>query len=103
VKPPSAQPLFLARQSYRRRRLMDAARLLPFLGAFLFLIPVLWRGADGGARSTASDGIYLIVVWAGLIVAAFVISRALMHAPEAPPATGPAETPVTEPTDRPGA
>ena len=30
-------PLFLARAVYRKRRLRDAARLLPLVGAFLLL------------------------------------------------------------------
>lgn len=70
---------------------MDAARLLPFLGTFLFLLPVLWGHDGGGARSTASDAIYLFVAWAGLIVAAFVISRALSRAAAAPAPEDPAE------------
>lgn len=68
-------PLFLARRSYRLRRLMDAARLLPLLAAFLFLLPLLWDSREG--RATAGDGIYLIVAWAGLILASFLISRRL--------------------------
>jgi len=36
-------PLFLARAVYRKRRLRDAARLLPVLGMFLLLMPGLWR------------------------------------------------------------
>nr|WP_244521075.1 hypothetical protein [Allgaiera indica] len=71
---------------------MDAARMLPFLGAFLFLVPVLWGGEGGRARATAGDGIYLILAWAALIVAAFVVSRALTRSAEAPP--DPAATPA---------
>lgn len=37
-------PLFLARADYRRRRLRDAARLLPVVGALLMLLPLLWQG-----------------------------------------------------------
>ena len=32
-------PLFLKRGSYRKRRLRDAARMLPILGALLLLVP----------------------------------------------------------------
>ncbi len=35
------RPLFLARAPYRRRRLRDAARLLPVVGGFLLLLPLL--------------------------------------------------------------
>ncbi len=60
-------PLFLARRSYRRRRLRDAARLLPVFGAFLFLLPILWEPAATDQRDTAPDGVYLFAVWAVLI------------------------------------
>jgi len=73
------KPLFLARQTYRRRRLADAARLYPFLAAFLFLLPVLWGPGAGerGGRATAGDGIYLMIAWAALILGAVLLSRAL--------------------------
>lgn len=70
-------PLFLKRRIYRRRRLRDAARMLPVVGLFLMLLPVLW--ADGGADrpSTASDGLFLFVVWAGLVLAAAAMAPGL--------------------------
>ena len=37
---------FVVREGYRLRRSIDAARLLPLLGVFMFLLPVL---AVGGA------------------------------------------------------
>ncbi|MGY6635085.1 MAG: hypothetical protein ACXIU8_15285 [Alkalilacustris sp.] len=76
-------PLYLARASYRRRRAMDAARLLPFIGIFLFVLPRLWgdAGADPGAAdpgaAAAREGVYLFVVWGGLVVAAAALSRIL--------------------------
>jgi hypothetical protein len=71
-------PLFLERSRYRRRRLGDAARLLPLFGLMLILLPMLWSpDATGAARLTAWEGVYLFVVWAGLILAAAVLSRAL--------------------------
>ena len=71
------RPLFLPRAGYRRRRLRDAARLLPLFGAFLFLLPILWSPATTRGSDTAPDGIYLFAVWAGLIAAAFLLSRHL--------------------------
>lgn len=70
-------PLFLRPASYRRRRRRDAARLLPFVGAFFFLLPILWSPQDTFRRDTAPDGIYLFVAWAILIVLAFLLARAL--------------------------
>ena len=69
----SDDPLFLTRSTYRRRRLMDAARLFPVLGGAMFVLPVLW--AEG---TDTSDGIfYLFGVWALLIAGAAVLSRRL--------------------------
>lgn len=73
------RPLFLAPATYRRRRLTDAARLLPVAGGFLFLLPVLWAPAATEIRDTAPDGLYLFAVWTGLIVAAALVSRGLSH------------------------
>ena len=70
-RPP--QPLFLARQSYRRRRLGDAARLIPLLGVVLLLIPVLW---STGHR-TSFGIIYIFAVWGGLIVIIGLLARPL--------------------------
>ena len=45
--------VFLERETYRRRRIMDAARLLPLLGVALFALPLLWPkpGDPGGDGS----------------------------------------------------
>nr|WP_093359986.1 hypothetical protein [Tropicimonas isoalkanivorans] len=52
---------------------MDAARLLPGLGAALLLMPILWARGHG----TAGGVVYLFLVWFGLIVAAAVLQRRL--------------------------
>ncbi|MGH1369462.1 MAG: hypothetical protein ACRBCL_12690 [Maritimibacter sp.] len=72
-------PVFLARETYRRRRLIDAVRVLPVLGALFFLVPLL--GADSDARSTALGGIYIFVAWAVLILGTGLIVRGLARAP----------------------
>lgn len=71
-------PLFLERRSYRQRRIMDAARLLPVLGALLWCVPLLWAegrgaGASEGVR-TSSAIVYIFGVWAFLAVGALVLS-----------------------------
>lgn len=78
-------PKFLARSSYRRRRIIDAARILPVLGLFIFFIPVLWHPADTPEPDTARGGLYLFAGWFGIIVAAFLLARVLMRT-EPPPA-----------------
>ena len=74
------RPLFLARGTYRQRRLRDAARLLPVLGGLLWMIPLLWpRGPDGQLVSVAL--LYIFGSWAGLIGLAGILSR-MMHEDE---------------------
>jgi hypothetical protein len=73
--------LFLQRLPYRRRRRIDAARLLPVFGLFLLLLPMLWAPSGGEGRRTALDGIYLFGVWGGLILVARALSAGLA-APE---------------------
>ncbi len=80
--PARGTPLFLARRSYRRRRLMDAARMLPVLGAFLVALPILWPPAGTPGAETAAGGVYLFTVWALLIAAAAMLARRLGPAPE---------------------
>jgi hypothetical protein len=60
------RPLFLARAPYRRRRLRDAARLLPVLGMFLLLLPLFWT-PDSRMSLSSGDVIYFFSVWLFLI------------------------------------
>lgn len=66
------EPLFLARDSYRQRRLRDAARLLPVLGVVLLLLP-------GFITITVDAIVYIFSVWALLIVAIGLMSRHLAN------------------------
>lgn len=75
--PKSGQPLFLARRSYRRRRMIDGVRLLPLLGVVLLMLPALWQPAATPEPDTGRGTIYLFVVWCGLVVAALAFARAL--------------------------
>jgi hypothetical protein len=91
-------PVFLARRSYRLRRLRDGARLLPLAGAFLVLLPIFWAPPEGVRHDTARDGIYLFAVWLGLIVLAALLSRGLGSGEED---DAPAGRDDTRPTDLP--
>lgn len=77
------KPLFLARAVYRKRRLRDAARMLPIFGFLLLMLPMLWPQGRGVAWT---GWIYVFLVWAALIVAAAALARGLA-APDAPPTT----------------
>ena len=74
-------PLFLERQSYRQRRLMDAVRLLPVLGLLLWMVPLAWplaqSGAEGGPESVPMSVAlkYLFGVWGGLVVTGWLLWR----------------------------
>ncbi|WP_342076154.1 hypothetical protein [Yoonia sp. SS1-5] len=73
---PPKPGLFLEQANYRQRRLRDAIRLLPILGAILFAIPLLWE-TGVGARAM----IYVFLIWFGLIVLAAGLSFFLRDDP----------------------
>jgi len=73
MRPPS-EPLFVARRGYRRRRLEDAARLMPLLGAIVLGTPLLWA-----TTTTRATIVFVFVGWAALIVISMLIGRALRH------------------------
>jgi len=68
-----SRPIYLERDSYRRRRLADGARLAPVFGAVLLLMPALW----GSETRTGTAMIYVFSVWALLIVVMAIVSRRL--------------------------
>ncbi|SFS47217.1 hypothetical protein SAMN04488040_0487 [Sulfitobacter marinus] len=71
-------PLFLARRSYRFRRLMDAVRLLPVLALALWMVPLLWPVPDTGADpeiTTSHTLRYIFGVWLGMILLALFLWR----------------------------
>ncbi len=85
--PERRMPLYLARASYRRRRLIDALRLLPFLLFGLWLLPLLWggEGTDQPVGAGARGFVHVFVIWALGLIAAAWLARRLRHA------DGPAE------------
>ncbi|WP_298917550.1 hypothetical protein [uncultured Roseobacter sp.] len=84
-------PLFLERDGYRRRRMMDAIRLLVILGAGLWMIPLLWptQGvADGQAVPTSKALLYVFGVWWALIAISAYLARRLGRIPAQTDDTG---------------
>ncbi len=73
----SSEPQFLDLKSYRRKRMVEVAKLLPILGGlcillplpFLFVVPL-----DGNATALA---LYFFAVWLFLVLAALVLARVL--------------------------
>ena len=72
------EPLFLARETYRRRRVMDAARLLPIAGGVAFAVPLLWSQTTSPAVAL----VYVFCSWLVLILAAGLLGRRLSLPPE---------------------
>ena len=96
--------MFLERQSYRRRRVNDAARVLPFIGTLLWMIPLLWP-ENGAAVRSSSAIIYLFGVWGLLVLGAGLLSwRLSVQAREGDPERAPffrrIALPVTLPLNR---
>ncbi|TCL09033.1 hypothetical protein BXY66_1075 [Shimia isoporae] len=69
--------VFLERQSYRRRRLIDFIRMVPVIGAILWAVPLLWSTEDGESVATSDAVVYVFVVWFGLVVCGGILARAL--------------------------
>lgn len=83
----SKAPIFLERQSYRRRRLMDAIKLVPFLGLVIWMVPLLWPTTDPNqdGLQTSLALRYLFGGWIVLVLLGFLLwLRARHHATSAP-------------------
>lgn len=74
-----APALFLQRRPYRRRRLIDAVRVLPIFAAFLLLVPAVLI-PPGTPGSTGAMLLYLFGIWAVVIVLAALATRFLARA-----------------------
>jgi hypothetical protein len=65
----------LQKASYRQRRVRDAAKLVPVLGAVLLTIPLAWQSEGADETSNASALVYIFGVWVVLIVLTAVLSN----------------------------
>jgi hypothetical protein len=67
------------KKSRGSRKKRDIALILPIIGIILLLTPVLKSFAVGNEASSLTSVMLIIFgVWAGLIAAAFLLSRALI-------------------------
>ncbi|MEL0122075.1 MAG: hypothetical protein VW728_05585 [Paracoccaceae bacterium] len=66
-------PTYLPRKSYRARRLVDAAKLMPYLAVLLWMLPMLWQGEDANLRVSRII-LYIFGVWFFLIATQIVIN-----------------------------
>ena len=72
--PPNA---FEEKRTYRRRRLMDAARVAPLLALALWMLPLIWPQTGESTVSSATALVYIFVVWSAVIVLTWALSRGL--------------------------
>lgn len=80
ARPP--KPLtFLARDSYRQRRLRDVAWVLPVVGAALVMVPLLWPREGDRVEPTSSALIFVFLVWMALILTGLVLARLMKMDP----------------------
>lgn len=73
--------LFLDRAAYRRRRLIDAARMLPFVLALAVLVPPMWLPRH---FSFGTGTLWLALGWIAVIAATAALHRAIGPARAAP-------------------
>ncbi|MEM9523808.1 MAG: hypothetical protein AAF982_07400 [Pseudomonadota bacterium] len=78
MRPDPDTPLFLERRGYRRRRIIDMLRILPFLGGLIFVAPALLLPAGETARLSLTL-LYFFGVWVLLIFVCFTLSRGNGH------------------------
>jgi hypothetical protein len=79
----STQSRFLDRESYRKKRLIDASKLLPLLGALGFILPFVYLFTEEDAqRSPGQTAIYLFVAWLVLILCAGYLAPRMRDAPK---------------------
>lgn len=71
---PPDRPIFLERAAYRRRRLRDAARLLPVVTIVALMVPV-WLAPR--ALSGAAGMVVLFTLWLLVILASGLLHRRL--------------------------
>lgn len=69
--------LFLGREAYRRRRMIEATRLLPIVFALLVLLPPIWLPQQ---FSFSTGTLWLATGWIATIAITAWLHRAIGHA-----------------------
>lgn len=72
--------LFLGRTAYRRRRMIEATRILPLVFAVIVLLPPVWLPQR---FSYATGALWLACGWLGTIAATLLLHRAIGRGPGA--------------------
>ncbi|MTH77360.1 hypothetical protein [Paracoccus aestuariivivens] len=66
--------LFLGREAYRRRRMIDATRILPVVLAVVVLLPMVWLPRQ---FSFATGALWLGFGWLATILVTALLHRAI--------------------------
>ena len=75
-------PIFLERDRYRTRRLVDGLRVLPIMAAILWVFPAIWTHDAENPPNIAQGAIYFFCTWAIMIGVSFLLVRRLRHSAE---------------------
>ncbi|WP_438960712.1 hypothetical protein [Nereida sp.] len=84
--------VFLQRDTYRRRRIGDAIKLLPIAGVVLFFMPLL-LGTPEQPAQTSSLGLFIFFSWFALIGMSVLLVALFNRTPHT---TREAEKPIAE-------
>lgn len=80
MRPPRARRPFLGRYAYRRRRLVDATRVVAAAFALAALLPPIWLPQY---FSYGRGTVWLALTWTLTIAATAALHHALAHRPDA--------------------
>ena len=94
----AARTVFLERRSYRRRRSLDAVRLIAILAGLLWLLPIAWPNETSetvAPMPMTAALFYVFGVWIAVILLAAGLAVALRN--DATPEQGEGAGEATEP------
>lgn len=77
---PNQASIFLERRSYRRRRMVDAVKMMPIAAAWAFMLPLLWSTRptpDGEGVSLSFALIFIFGAWLTLTLASAALAAIL--------------------------
>ena len=58
--------VFLPKKTYRNRRLIDVAKIVPFIALFFALMPIMW-GNDGALANVSKFRVFFGIGWLNLV------------------------------------
>ena len=71
--------IFLPKDRYRNRRIIDAAKVIPFVTLFFGLMPIIWQ-SEAAPNNLSTNFLYFVGLWILSIIVQVLITRALSRA-----------------------